>query len=276
MSAATCALCPHRCQLGDGQTGLCRARGNVGGKVVSLNYGLVSSLALDPVEKKPLARWRSGKTILSVGSFGCNLRCPFCQNCEISQAGAEAARCKLTPSELVSLAEQCLGRGNVGVAFTYNEPLIGYEFVRDAATLLHERGLAAVLVSNGMINPEPFSELLPLIDAANIDLKGWRPEFYAWLGGDLDVVKANLASAIRSGCHVEVTTLILDGRNDSEADMDAEAAWLASLSPDVPLHLSRAFPRYRMPGLRPTPRDTIDRLHAVAARHLRFVFNGNY
>ncbi|MGP1586493.1 MAG: radical SAM protein [Schwartzia sp. (in: firmicutes)] len=178
-----CPVCPHHCALADGETGRCRARAARNGAVVSLNYGRVASLCLDPVEKKPFARWRPGQFILSVGSFGCNLRCPFCQNDAISQAGAAFPTTAVSPSELARLAGELIPRGNVGVAFTYNEPLIGYEYVRDTARLLKAARLSAAVVTNGCIAPRLFGALLPLVDAFNIDLKGWRASFYDWVGG---------------------------------------------------------------------------------------------
>lgn len=185
MTKVICTLCPRECRLSEGQVGWCRGRTCREGEVVSLNYGRLTSVALDPIEKKPLARFHPGGYILSVGSFGCNLRCPFCQNHEISQAGAEFATQDVMPADLVALAKELAARpaGNLGVAFTYNEPLIGYEFVRDTAKLLHEAGLKVVLVTNGMINAGPFQALLPLVDAFNIDLKGWRQQVYDVCGG---------------------------------------------------------------------------------------------
>ena len=175
-----CELCFHHCTLDEGQIGLCRARGCRGGKIVSLNYGKLTSLALDPIEKKPLRRFHPGSLILSVGSFGCNLRCPFCQNHEISMASdGEIQTVMVTPEQLAAKAAELVPQGNIGVAYTYNEPLIGYEYVRDCAALIHERGLANVLVTNGTIETAPWRALLPFLDAINIDLKGVNP-FRSW------------------------------------------------------------------------------------------------
>ena len=269
-----CPVCPHHCALAEGETGRCRARGGQNGAVVSLNYGRVASLALDPVEKKPFARWMPGKFILSVGSFGCNLRCPFCQNDAISQAGASFPTTEMPPEDLAYLAEEFVPRGNVGVAFTYNEPLIGYEYVRDTARLLKEAGLSAAVVTNGCMAPRLFRELLPLVDAFNIDLKGWRSSFYDWVGGDLAAVKENIRQAA-AAAHVEVTTLIVPGKNDDSADMEAEAAWLAEISPMLPFHISRYFPRFLTTEIPATPVAVIHRLAEVARRHLRYVYEGN-
>ena len=269
-----CPVCPHHCALAEGETGRCQARGAQNGAVVSLNYGRVASLALDPVEKKPFARWMPGKFILSVGSFGCNLRCPFCQNDAISQAGASFPTTEMPPEDLAYLAEEFVPRGNVGVAFTYNEPLIGYEYVRDTARLLKEAGLSAAVVTNGCMAPRLFRELLPLVDAFNIDLKGWRSSFYDWVGGDLAAVKENIRQAA-AAAHVEVTTLIVPGKNDDSADMEAEAAWLAEISPMLPFHISRYFPRFLTTEIPATPVAVIHRLAEAARRHLRYVYEGN-
>ena len=176
---ATCAICPHGCQLAEGQTGLCHARVAAAGQVVDANYGRVTSLALDPIEKKPLARFKPGTKVLSVGSYGCNLRCPFCQNAAIACAGENDVPWReMAPAELVELAASLMPEGNIGIAFTYNEPLVGFEFVHDTARLAHERSLANVLVSNGYVNDGPLREIAPLIGAANIDLKGYTQSFY--------------------------------------------------------------------------------------------------
>ena len=270
-----CSLCPHHCRLADGETGFCRARANESGAIRCKNYGRLTSVALDPIEKKPLYHFHPGSFILSVGSFGCNLRCPFCQNYAISMADGQSETQDVTPAELASLAHDLSRRphGNIGVAFTYNEPLLSYEFIMDAAPLLHEAGLFVVLVTNGMIAPAPLEKLLPHVDAMNIDLKGWQPDFYRRLGGDLAAVKHTIARAVKS-CHVEVTTLIIPGQNDSAGDMEEEARWLASLRPDLPLHISRYFPRWHE-NTPATPIETIERLAAIARKHLRFVHKGN-
>ena len=273
--SVVCSLCPHHCRLADGETGFCRARANEGGVIRCKNYGRLTAVALDPIEKKPLYHFHPGSFILSVGSFGCNLRCPFCQNYTISMADGQSETQDVTPAELAALAHdlKCRPHGNIGVAFTYNEPLLSYEFIMDTAPLLHERGLSVVLVTNGMIAPAPLEALLPHVDAMNIDLKGWQPDFYRRLGGDLAAVKHTIARAVKS-CHVEVTTLVIPGQNDSAGDMEEEARWLASLRPDLPLHISRYFPRWHE-NTPATPIETIERLAAIARKHLRFVHKGN-
>ena len=277
----SCPVCPRRCLLSEGTTGFCRARGMRNGQIVPLNYGIVSSLALDPIEKKPLARFHPGTWILSVGSFGCSLRCPFCQNWEISMSdGKELLRdgnSFLPPEKLAELADRTRGRGNIGVAFTYNEPLVGWEYVRDTALLLREKGLQVVLVTNGCVNEKIAEKILPLTDALNIDLKCFRAETYEkLLGGDLETVKRFIARAAGS-CHVELTTLIVPGMNDSEEEIRALAEWVASLprGEEIPLHLSRFFPRYRMLDREATPRRSVLRLMSVARESLRWVYPGN-
>ena len=270
-----CELCFHHCDLSEGQTGFCRARACWDGAIVPLNYGKAVSLALDPIEKKPLRRFHPGNKILSVGSFGCNLRCPFCQNHEISMSGdGELEMVGVSPETLADKALKLRPYGNIGVAYTYNEPLIGYEYVRDCAALIHERGMVNVLVTNGTIEEPPWRELLPYIDAANIDLKGFTPEWYRRLGGDLETVKRSIVLAAER-CHVEVTTLLVPGENDSEEEVRSLARWLASVDRNIPLHLSRFFPRYRMTDKPPTPVERVYHLADAAREYLSFVYTGN-
>ena len=273
--STVCSLCFHHCRLEEGQDGLCRARGCRNGRIVPLNYGLLTALALDPIEKKPLRRFHPGSLILSAGSFGCNLRCPFCQNHEISMTGPDRAEVvPLSPSQLAERADALRPSGNIGVAYTYNEPLVGWEFVRDCAALVHERGMVNVLVTNGTIEETPWRELLPLIDAANIDLKGFTPAWYRRLGGDLETVKRSIALAAEQ-CHVEVTTLLVPGENDSTEEIRALSKWLSSVDPSIPLHLSRFFPRYQMADASPTPVERVYRLAEEARAYLTYVYTGN-
>lgn len=271
-----CPICPRQCHLNEGQTGFCRARSCINGVIVPINYGQITSIAMDPIEKKPLYHFFSGSRILSVGSFGCNLRCPFCQNYQISMAGANAvAHQYISPFELVELALKFAREplGNLGVAFTYNEPFISYEYVRDCAILLHQQGLKTVLVTNGHINQNPLQELLPLVDAMNVDLKGFTQDYYDYVGGNLANVKQTIATAYDK-CHIEVTTLVVPTKNDSTAEMAEEAAWLASLSPEIPLHISRYFPRYQS-TIAMTSIEKMQELRDVAQKYLHYVHLGN-
>ncbi|MCR5085263.1 MAG: AmmeMemoRadiSam system radical SAM enzyme [Succinivibrionaceae bacterium] len=271
-----CPLCHRHCALAEGQVGICGNRRRAGEELVPCRYALVSSLALDPIEKKPLYHFHPGGMILSVGGLGCNLRCPFCQNHGISMPEGEVPCQELPPEDLVALALRLRDEpaGNLGVAFTYNEPTVSYEYVRDCAALLHEAGLLVVLVTNGQLCREPLTALLPNIDAMNVDLKGYSEGFYRYVGGSLATVKEFIGVAHGAGCHLEITTLIIPGRNDDEAMMEEEARWLASLSPAIPLHLSRYFPRFHESAPM-TPRETLERLAAIARRHLAKVHLGN-
>ena len=269
-----CEICPHHCRLAVGEIGRCRARINDGEKITALNYGAITSIALDPIEKKPLYRFFPGSRILSVGSYGCNLNCPFCQNFEISMADSTFPTRKILPEQLAALAAELVAQKNIGVAFTYNEPFISYEFVRDTSELLKSRGLKSVLVTNGTVAPAALKKILPLIDAMNIDLKGFSQEIYSLLGGNFETVRRTIELAAQS-CHVEVTTLIVPTMNDSADDMNKEAAWLAEISKGIPLHISRFFPRYKVTNLPPTPVKKIYELVEVAKQHLNFVYPGN-
>lgn len=271
----TCQVCMHHCKLEPGQTGLCRARKNENGKIICANYGQVTSLALDPIEKKPLGMFRPGSMILSVGSFGCNLRCSFCQNHEISMVGKESAGAVfISPEVLAEKARECRRAGNIGVAFTYNEPLAGWEYVRDTARLVKEMGMDNVMVTNGTASLEVLEELLPFVDAMNIDLKAFREETYWKLGGDLETVKAFINRAA-ADCHVELTTLVVPEMNDDMAEMEEEARWIASVRKDIPLHVTRFFPRYRMTDRDATEVEMVYRLAETAGKYLENVFVGN-
>ncbi len=274
-AAVLCPVCFHHCRLSEGAYGICGARRNIGGEIRCINYGRLTSLALDPIEKKPLAYFYPGSMVLSLGSFGCNLACPFCQNHEIA-AGREkdfGDAPVVTPRRICEIALEERKDRNIGVAYTYNEALVGYEFVRDTARLVHEAGMFNVLVSNGTAEIPILEEILPYMDAMNIDLKGFRPEVYRRLGGDLEMVKAFITRAVQD-CHVELTTLIVPGLNDAPEDMEAESAWIAGLDPGIPLHITRYFPRYQMrePA---TSIAVMEKLQAVASRHLQRVRLGN-
>ena len=276
-----CHVCFRHCDLKEGSIGFCGARIGLSDKVAPANYGHITSIALDPIEKKPLHRFHPGSRILSVGSYGCNLRCPFCQNSEISW-GEEAKEYAVSsevilPDQLVAIAEKQKENGNIGIAYTYNEPLIGYEFVRDTAKLAHLRGLKNVIVSNGTAELSVLNEISPYIDAMNIDLKCFDPETYSKvLGGNLDMTMEFIKEAVKTA-HVELTCLIVPGVNDSEDMMREMTAWIASLrgGKDIPLHVSRFFPCFHMTDRSATPVSTVYKLAEVARETLDHVYTGN-
>ena len=274
-----CEACPRRCELQQEAVGACRARSNVDGSVVPVGYGRVTSIAVDPVEKKPLARWKPGHTVLSLGSYGCNLRCPWCQNHSISQVGADDVPWReLSPQDVADLAVRLHGEDPrmVGVAYTYNEPLVAWEFVRDCSQLVHDAGLANVLVSAGCVSAGVVRAVAPLIDAANIDLKAFREDTYRRIGGSLQAVQETIRLlADEPACHLEVTTLVVPGVNDADDEMDQLAAWLASVDPVITLHVSRFFPNWHMRDRGPTPVQRVYELADVARAHLTHVYTGN-
>jgi len=265
-----CHLCPHECTIAEGKTGICRVRKNTKGTLNSLVYGQVTSIALDPIEKKPLYHFYPGSDILSIGTWGCNFRCPFCQNWTISQAQAKTK--SVTSGELVSLARR---ERSIGIAYTYNEPFIWYEFVQDTANAMRTAGMKNVLVTNGYVMPEPLKEILPLIDGMNIDLKSFSDEFYRDLcGGHLEHVLSTLEIA-RKQTHVEVTNLIIPGKNDTEDEFRQISAWISEhLGADTPVHLSAYFPHYELHAP-PTPAATLERASAIFRDKLRHVYVGN-
>ena len=280
---AACTVCFRHCNILEGQLGFCGGRMTRDGRVEAYNYGRITSLGLDPIEKKPLKRFFPGSLILSVGSFGCNLRCPFCQNHEISwsehaKVFARTAE-TVSPEELVDLALRTRSRGNIGIAFTYNEPLIGYEFVRDTARLAKNEGLKNVMVTNGTAELAILEELSPYIDAMNIDLKGFTDRYYSKvLGGDRQQVITFIEEAVKT-CHVELTTLIVPGENDSEEEMRELSRWVSRLrNPDgdsIPLHISRFVPRFHMQDRKATDVRIIRHLAKIAGEALEHVYTGN-
>lgn len=269
-----CHICPHHCLLSEGQRGICGVRENRNGAVVLLTYGIISSLASDPVEKKPLYHFFPGRRILSVGSYGCNLRCDFCQNHSISQSAMIEGGRRITPEQLTDLAAADVN--NIGIAFTYNEPAVWYEFVNDCQNLASLKGLKSVMVTNGFIEKEPLKKLIRTTDAFNIDLKAFNDTFYRKItGASLNPVLETIREVSASGRHLELTTLIIPGLNDSVEEIRKEAEWIADVAGRrVPLHLSRYYPSFKR-STPPTKREVILRLRDVAARVLDFVYTGN-
>lgn len=285
-TCATCDACPRHCKLEEGALGYCRARSCRDGRVLPDNYGRLTSIALDPIQKKPIARWMQGSTVLSVGSYGCNLRCPFCQNWQISQSGeGDVPWREVSPQELVRMAldvrreQEAAGGCMAGIAYTYNEPLVGWEYVRDCGEFAHEAGLANVLVSNGCATPQVIATLAPLVDAANIDLKSFSPAFYNACGapaGALGAVRHTIeVLAAEPGCHLEVTMLVVPGMNDTDAHMRSLSRWLASVDRGVVLHVTRFFPRWHMSDAQATDVQLVHHLAEVAREELDCVLVGN-
>ncbi len=264
-----CNLCPHRCLIGEGKTGLCRQRRNEDGVLVAEGYGNVSSIALDPIEKKPLYHFYPGSQILSIGGLWCNLNCKFCQNWHIAH---EEQFTKYTRPE--DIVERAVELDSIGIAYTYNEPIIWYEYIYDTAKLARERGLKNVLITNGFINREPLEGILPYIDAMNIDVKAFNDDFYRKVcAGSLSPVKDAVAIS-SSVCHVEITTLIIGGLNDSPNEIEALAKWISRIDDNIPLHLSRYYPNYKL-DIATTPRETMLNLRSIVKEYLPFVYIGN-
>ncbi|MBE7069766.1 MAG: AmmeMemoRadiSam system radical SAM enzyme [Ruminococcaceae bacterium] len=280
---AVCEVCFRHCDIGEGKLGVCKARTCRDGKVVAANYGRVTSLALDPIEKKPLARFFPGSQILSYGSYGCNLFCPFCQNHDISRSDGREFDDVITPEDLLRIALKYRSRGNIGIAYTYNEPLVSYEFIRDTARLVNEAGMKNVLVTNGTAEIHVLEEILPYIDAMNVDIKSMSEKTYRdFLKGDLATTKAFIERAAKD-CHIELTMLIVPGMNDTEDEMRDLISWIAGLTDkngivignEIPLHISRFFPRYRLTDVAPTDVSKIYALADVAREKLKYVYTGN-
>ena len=266
-----CRLCPVGCELRPDQDGACGTRGNRDGLMETLRYGQVVAAGLDPMEKKPLYHFLPGAPILSVAAQGCNLHCAFCQNWRISQA-TDGPTEDLSPAAVVAMARR---NRSVGIAFTYSEPLVWFEFVRDTARLAREAGLVNVVVSNGYLNPEPLAELIPLLDAANIDLKSMDDQFYREVcKGGLQPVLDTITSLHEAGVHLEITNLVIPGHNDTDALFASLRDFIADISPDIPLHLSAYRPEWRFEAPA-TPPATLERAAEICAERLHYIYVGN-
>lgn len=262
-----CQLCPHQCILSEGMTGLCRSRKNIDGELFVLNYGKCAAIAFDKVKKKPLYHFHPDEEVLSIGTIGCNFNCKFCQNWELSQTEYETV--DVTPERIVELAQQ----KGIGIAYTYTEPLMWYEFVYDTAKLAKEKGLKNILITNGFIEVEPLKSLLEYIDAANVDLKAFSNEFYMKLCGRVGPIKRAIR-LFNEKCHLELTTVIIPGENDSLEEMEEMVNWIAGLNPNIPLHIGRYYPSYRL-DKPPTPIETLERLRKIANKKLSYVYINN-
>lgn len=268
--AILCGLCPHRCMIPAGGKGKCSTRVNENGILMAKTYGQVASYGKDPIEKKPLYHFHPGTKIFSIGSYGCNFTCDFCQNYAISQERPKMI--DTSPQNLVDIA--CNEKENLGIAYTYNEPTIWYEFMMDIALGIRQKGKKNVMVTNGFMNKEPQKALLPLIDAMNIDLKSMSPDFYRkHCGGELEPVLEFIRNSA-GNCHVEITTLLIEGLNTSVEEVRKIAEFVAAINPEIPLHLSRYFPAYTM-NLPPTDIKLMAMLQETAQEYLQYVYLGN-
>lgn len=271
-----CTLCPHNCTLGNGRSGICLVRKNVDGRLITQVYGKPVSIHSDPVEKKPLYHFYPGYQVLSFGTFGCNLKCKFCQNCDISQRFFDDNRISMEKSPEDMMEMVLLKHRNIGLAYTYNEPLVFYEYMMDLANLVKSKGMKNIMVSNGFINPEPLKELIEVTDAFNIDLKSFDNDFYRiYTKSSLDPVLNTIASIAASGKHMELTFLVIPGLNDSFDEFESMTDWiLDTCGKSTVLHISRYFPAYKM-EIPPTPLKTLENLYSIARKKLNFVYIGN-
>ncbi len=265
-----CVLCPYNCLISEGHRGVCGIRSNDHGVLIAETYNTVSAMHLDPIEKKPLYHFYPGSSILSVGTIGCSFNCMFCQNWELVEG--EVPTHEMTKEQLYDYAKQM---DSIGLAYTYNEPLIWFEFVEDTAKFFREKGMANILVTNGFINPGPLEDIVPLIDAMNVDLKAIDDDFYKRLcKGKLDPVKHTIEYALKKGVHVELTNLLVTGYNTSEDQIKKLVDYVASLGKDTILHFSRYFPSYKLDAP-PTPLGVLEFAYTYASRNLNYVYVGN-
>ncbi len=271
-----CQLCPHHCKISNGKTGICRSRRNHDGVLVSEVYGKPCSLAIDPIEKKPLYHFHPGTTCLSIACTGCNFRCLNCHNHEISQVAPDFVDYyELTPEDVISL---CLKHHCPGIAYTYTEPLTYMEYVIDTARLAHEQGLWNMLVTAGYVCKEPLADLLPFLDAANIDLKSFSDEIYQKVsGGHLSTVLDTILAMRDAGVWIELTNLVIPTVNDDMEMIRQMCQWMVENDlKEVPLHFSRFFPRYKMLNIPPTQVSTLRMAEQIARKEgIHHVYLGN-
>ncbi len=265
-----CTLCPHNCLISEGEMGICKQRKNINGKLISLNYSKITSLGVDPIEKKPLYHFMEGTKTFSLGSMGCNFSCKFCQNYRIAKEENPYYEI-VEPKEAV---EKALDNNIPSISFTYNEPTVWYEYVLETAKLAKENNLKTICVTNGFINSEPLKKLLEYIDAFNVDLKAFDSNFYKDLcGGRVEPV-LNSLEIINKKAHLEVTTLVIGGDKGNVKDVKNIIKWISKLDRKIPLHLSRYFPAYMMKEP-PTDIETLIKLKNIGEEYLDELYIGN-
>ena len=272
-----CQLCPHFCTIKEGERGKCGVRENIKGKLYSLNYGKIISTAVDPIEKKPLFHFLPGTDSYSIATVGCNFSCLFCQNWEISQMPKPKNPIvghDISPAKIV---EDAINKGCKSISYTYTEPTIFYEYAYDTAKLAHKNGLKNIFVTNGYINKEPLDKIKPYLDAANIDLKGWSEDFYKTvIGGRLKPVLDAINHMHKLGIWTEITTLIVPGHNDKPKDLKSMAEFIASIDKEIPWHISRFYPMYKMTDTPPTKIETIHKAVDIGKKAgLKYIYAGN-
>ncbi len=275
--AVDCFLCGHRCHIRPGKRGFCSVRENRDGKLYSLVYGMLISANVDPIEKKPLYHFIPGTKSYSIATMGCNFKCSFCQNWEISQGARGEAKIPGRYTEPEVIVQGAASTGCASIAYTYTEPTIFYEFAHDCAVLAHERDIKNVFVTNGYETPETIENMAGLIDAANVDLKSFSDDFYKkFCGARLNPVLEAIRRMHEAGIFIEVTTLLIPDSNDSEEELRSIAEFLAGISRDIPWHISRFFPQYKTTHIGPTPAETILRAAELGEKAgLRFIYTGN-
>jgi len=268
-----CLLCPHQCVIKDNKSGECHVRRNINGKLIAESYEVISALHVDPIEKKPLYHFYPGKNILSVGSYGCNFSCSFCQNHDISQRDAKKGN-NISCQKIINKALNTID--NIGIAYTYNEPSVWYEFMLDLAIRIKKNNLNNVMVTNGFINPEPLEKLLDYIDAVNIDLKAFTNNFYKDLtNGSLEAVKNTIKALFIKSVHFEITYLVVTSMNDYKESFSDMINWIKNeFGPDIVLHLSRYFPHYKF-YQEPSSLKTLKAFYEIASDKLNYVYLGN-
>ena len=270
-----CLLCPHKCIIQENSRGICKVRKNFDGELISENYGKVCSMAFDPIEKKPLYHYFPGRIIFSVGNIGCNLNCQFCQNWEISQTSVDEYGYlrNITPEEIVSSAAR---KNNIGIAYTYNEPTVWFEFMLEIAKQAHKKELKNVMVTNGFINPEPLEKLLPYVDAFSVDLKAFTNEFYKnYTFSTIEPVKKSIKKIHNSNKHMEITNLVITDLNDNKENFEEMVKWISGeTGRDTVLHISRYYPTYKLKN-RQTSVETLIEFHEIAKQYLDYVYLGN-